>query len=173
MSSSAALQPEIQVFQELEAIARYIQQAKREIASLCPDEIREKHIRLASDELDAIVAHTEEATGAILDAAEKIEKIASALDVDPAMKLAEEVTRIYEACNFQDITGQRIGKVVKALKDIEARIGNLSNTLGKMSTAAAKPQVVEKADADLLNGPQLPGNAKNQAEIDALLKSFD
>lgn len=177
-ASAAQLSPsDPKVFEELEALVRFIRLAKREIAALCPDEIREKHIREASDELDAIVAHTEEATGAILDAAEKIEKIASALDVDPAMKLAEEVTRIYEACNFQDITGQRIGKVVAALKNIEARIEALTSALGGAAAVGAGREApaseTAKSDKDLLHGPQLPANAKTQEEIDALLKSFD
>jgi chemotaxis regulatin CheY-phosphate phosphatase CheZ len=38
-------------------------------------------------------------------------------------KLAEDVqdhlTRIYEACNFQDIAGQRIGKVIETLSAVE------------------------------------------------------
>ena len=164
------------IFQELEALVRYIHSAKQEIAALCPEEIREKHIREATDELDAIVGHTEEATGAILDAAEKIEKIASTLDIDPAMQLAEEVTRIYEACNFQDITGQRISKVVGALKNIEARLEALAPSLSGIAAAgpgiSAGP-VDAHPDAHLLHGPQLAANAKNQEEIDALLKSFD
>jgi len=166
---------DLDVFEELEALVRYIETAKREIAALCPEEIREKHIREATDELDAIVAHTEDATGAILDAAEKIEKIAASLEGDPATRLAGEVTRIYEACNFQDITGQRIGKVVAALKTIESRIESLAAAWGGAGAgagpAAAGP--ASKSDADLLRGPQLAGNAKTQEEIDALLKSFD
>ena len=164
------------IFQELEALVRYIHSAKQEIAALCPDEIRQKHIREATDELDAIVGHTEEATGAILDAAEKIEKIASTLEVDPAMKLAEEVTRIYEACNFQDITGQRIGKIVGALKIIEARLEALAPSLSGIAAAASGAvagPADARPDAHLLHGPQLNANAKSQEEIDALLKSFD
>ena len=176
-SGSPGVSPmDSKIFRELEALVRYIHSAKQEIAALCPEEIREKHIREATDELDAIVGHTEEATGAILDAAEKIEKIASTLDVDPAMKLAEEVTRIYEACNFQDITGQRIGKIVGALKIIEARLEALAPSLNGI--AAANPGTAvdptdARPDAHLLHGPQLTANAKSQEEIDALLKSFD
>lgn len=176
-SASPGVSPmDSKIFQELEALVRYIHSAKQEIAALCPDEIRQKHIREATDELDAIVGHTEEATGAILDAAEKIEKIASTLDIDPAMKLAEEVTRIYEACNFQDITGQRIGKIVGALKIIEARLEALAPSLSGIA-AAAPVSVAGSSDArpddHLLHGPQLTANAKSQEEIDALLKSFD
>lgn len=170
---------DLKIFQELEALVRYIQSAKREIAALCPTEIREKHIREASDELDAIVAHTEEATGAILDAAEKIEATATKLDIEPGMQIADAVTKIYEACNFQDITGQRIGKVVTTLKTIEAKIESLASTLGgwkiqenPLKSRAERPKDA-RPDANLLNGPQLAGNAKSQEEIDALLKSFD
>jgi chemotaxis protein CheZ len=85
------------------------------------------------------------------------------------------VTRIYEACNFQDITGQRISKVVATLKTIETRLVSLAAAVGHGGGAAAKagkpgPQDGAKpSDADLLNGPQLPQNAKKQDEVDALL----
>lgn len=169
---------DLKLYEELESLIAYIHSAKREIAALCPDEIKEKHIREATDELDAIVAHTENATGGILDCAEKIETIAGELSGDPAAKLAEQVTRIYEACNFQDITGQRINKVVTTLKNIEERIKSLASALGGqrgMAQAPVAPAAPSKHgdEAGLLNGPQLPTNAKSQDEVDALLKSFD
>lgn len=34
----------------------------------------------------------------------------------------EMIVRIFEACNFQDLTGQRITKVVRALSFIEERV---------------------------------------------------
>jgi chemotaxis protein CheZ len=85
------------------------------------------------------------------------------------------VTRIFEACNFQDITGQRITKVVRTLKHIEGKIEVLIQALGEevqkthRSAAAADPN----NEDSLLNGPQLPGNAIDQSEIDKLLASFD
>ena len=165
---------DMKFFQELQGLISYIRSAKREIAQLAPDEIREKHIRAATDELDAIVGNTEEATGSILDAAEKIEGIAAKLDIEPGMQIADAVTRIYEACNFQDITGQRISKVITALKTIEARIESLAKAVGGVAALPAGPEDGKaKSDAELLNGPQLPANAKTQDEIDALLKNFD
>jgi chemotaxis protein CheZ len=163
------------VFEELEALVGYIRNAKREIASLCPDEVREKHIRVATDELDAIIAHTEEATSAILDAAESIENVAASLGTEAGQSLTDAVTRIYEACNFQDITGQRISKVVATLKTIESRLASLAAAVGHGEGAEGKagdprPRGGSKpSDADLLNGPQLPQNAKKQDEVDALL----
>ena len=162
------------VFEELEALVGYIRNAKREIASLCPDEVREKHIRVANDELDAIIAHTEEATSAILDAAESIETVAASLGAETGQKLTEAVTRIYEACNFQDITGQRIGKVVATLKTIESRLASLAAAMGHGEGTAkpgkpARQDGSKGSDAGLLNGPQLPRNATKQDEVDALL----
>jgi chemotaxis protein CheZ len=84
------------------------------------------------------------------------------------------VTRIYEACNFQDITGQRISKVVATLKTIETRLVSLAAAVGHGEGAAKSgkpaPQDGSKgSDAGLLNGPQLPQNATKQDEVDALL----
>ena len=47
------------------------------------------------------------------------------------------VTRIYEACSFQDITGQRIGKVVTALKAIEGRVQQVGGGVVALNRGAA------------------------------------
>ena len=164
---------DIKMYHELEALAGYIQKAKDEIAALRPEDINQEHIPLASDELDAIVAATEDATGSILDAAEQLEEVAKGVDEEKAKAIEEAVTNIYEACNFQDITGQRITKVVKALKHIEERIHDMVIALGdenqRAEAEAARAQQDDRdEDSKLLNGPQLPENANSQAEIDAL-----
>ncbi len=161
---------DLKLYREVEALADYIRNARREIADLDTDEIRRRHIPAATDELDAIVAATEEATGTILDSAERIEAVAGELEGAARDALAEAVTRIYEACNFQDITGQRISKIVKTLQHIEQTVDGLVTAYGGGSEAAPKPQAEETR---LINGPALPGEATTQAEIDALLASFD
>jgi len=163
---------DLKLYGEVEKLADYLRNARREIADLETANIREHHIPAATDELDAIVAATEEATGAILDSAEQVEQVASVLDGAEAEKLAGAVTRIYEACNFQDITGQRIGKIVKTLKHIEQTVDGLVDAFGA-SGAGAKPRPQEQGEAALLNGPALPTEAASQADIDALLASFD
>lgn len=167
---------DIRLYEELESLAKYIREAKTEIATIKPADINEEHIPLATDELDAIVAHTEEATGAILDCAEKIEEVAKSIDKEAAAALEDCVTRIYEACNFQDITGQRINKVVKTLKHIEERVNFVVVALGSEDGAApeakkkkTEPSSQEVGDSDLLNGPQMPEEAFSQDDIDALL----
>jgi chemotaxis protein CheZ len=172
----------LKLYAELEALSRYITTAKFEIAALRPDEITSRHLPKATDELDAIVGATEEATNAILGAMENLEAIAGDLPPELGEKVNEAVTQVYEACSFQDITGQRITKVVNALKHIETKVEALVAAFGdeiaKYRTAHPEQEEAPEesrpvSDADLLNGPQLPDDASKQAEIDALLASFD
>ena len=168
---------DLSLYQELEGLARFIQSAKAEIAALRPDEIQNEHLPSAADELDAIVGNTEEATGIILDSVEKIEAIAQKIEGENGTQIVDVVTKIYEACNFQDITGQRITKVVKTLKQIENKVAALIGAFGdelarekaRAAAAAPAPAPAQKpSDEDLLNGPQLPTNANSQADIDSL-----
>jgi chemotaxis protein CheZ len=166
---------DLRLFQELESLSRFIQNARSEIAAVRPDHIRERDIPKATDELDAVVGATEHATGTILDACEALEKASSGAAPEVAEAITEQVTRIYEACNFQDITGQRITKVVRTLKQIEERVAELLGAFGPdlgplpdEAPAAAAAQ----DDKSLLHGPQMPEEAKRQAEIDAILASF-
>lgn len=167
---------------ELEALGRTVSRAKAEIAALGGQQLGE-HIPAASDELDAVVSHTATATNEILDVCEGLERLQGTLDGAVAEALGTAVTRIYEACSFQDITGQRIGKVVAALKTIEARINAVQSDFGTeqpRAAAATTPAVAVAANAAdrtegerLANGPALPGTGVSQDEIDRLLASFD
>ncbi|MFN7306074.1 MAG: protein phosphatase CheZ [Alphaproteobacteria bacterium] len=167
---------------ELEGLGRTIARAKAEIAALKVEDIRDAHIPSATDELDAIVDHTAHATNEILDCCETLEQLQSDLSGEAADKLQGAVTRIYEACSFQDITGQRIGKVVTALKAIDSRMSAVVSAASGMggadpapaAVAAAKPGDDKRTDGEkLANGPQLPGSGVSQSEIDRLLASFD
>ena len=91
-----------------------------------------------------------------------------------AQDVQERVIKIFEACNFQDLTGQRISKVVGALKFIETHIVRMMEIWGGLE--AFKDIEVEtvaerEGDAKLLNGPKLDsedvGHA-SQDDIDAL-----
>jgi chemotaxis protein CheZ len=159
---------------EVEQIGRTIAAAKQEIASLKVEDINRAFIPSATDELDAIVEATAQATNEILDCCETLETIAAKLGGEMSEALQTAVTRIYEACSFQDITGQRITKVVRTLKSIEERIAVIVATFSDRAAGAELPaQVATDGESSLLNGPQLPGNGVDQAEIDRLLASFD
>jgi chemotaxis protein CheZ len=80
---------------------------ERELGKLLR-EICDQHLVAAVDELNEIVRVTEDTTNTILEEAEEI---------DNGGMITDSVAKIYEACSFQDITGQRIGKVVVALKN--------------------------------------------------------
>ena len=84
--------------------------------------------------------------------------------------LLDATTRIYEACSFQDITGQRITKVVATLKTIDAKVAQIVGAFSGRRTDEAPAVPVL---AMLENGPQLPGQAMDQSDIDKLLASFD
>jgi chemotaxis protein CheZ len=152
---------------ELHELGRTVAQAKADIAALRVDDITGRHIPAATDELDAIVAHTAEATHTILDACERIEALQPRIGKRASAALEAEVTRIYEACSFQDITGQRIAKVVSALKAIEARIAAATGA----GAEVVEPQP-ETEGQRLADGPQLPGAAVSQADIDRLLSGL-
>ena len=166
---------DIRVRSELQSLVEYIQQAKTEIAALSPGEIHDEHIPVATDQLDEVVKATEEATGTILDAADELESLAGELSGEAAEKIIAITTKIYESSNFQDVTGQRITKVVNTLKHIEAKIRVLAEACGYELQRQFAPGegVGPGGDAALLSGPQLPANANSQDDIDALLASFD
>lgn len=158
---------------EVEALGRTIAAAKVEIAALKVDDIRDRDIPFATDELDAIVQHTAVATNAILESCELLDEVATAVSGEAATRLQDAVTKIYEACSFQDITGQRITKVVTTLKTIEAKVAQIITAFGvkkdETETGDAAP---DPSPIELLNGPQLPSNAMDQSDIDKLLASF-
>jgi chemotaxis protein CheZ len=165
---------------EVEELGRTIAAARAEIAALQADDITESHIPSATDELDAIVAHTAAATNSILEVCETLDTMAGKLDGEGAGVLQDATTRIYEACSFQDITGQRITKVVATLKAIDGKVAQILDTFseGRDSAAPRAPVAVSvSVDPGAGNppavGPQLPGGAMDQTDIDKLLASFD
>lgn len=167
---------------ELDIMKGAITRTKQEIATLYHSETTGKGMRRVAGELDAVVDSTERATSTILGALEEIETNASALR---AMRSAagranidtilERVIVAYEACNFQDLTGQRISKIVGVLKFIEEHLDRMIEAWGGLDTFSellgVKPAVPDIDDeSSLLNGPKLdddPGHV-DQGDIDAL-----
>jgi chemotaxis protein CheZ len=164
---------EATLLREVEELGRTIAIAKSEIAALRVDDITDHDIPFATDELDAIVEHTAQATHAILESCEMLDAVSEVVTGEHATKLQNAVTRIYEACSFQDITGQRITKVVTTLKVIEEKVAHIITTFGTSTEAHGRAASTVTSDADLLNGPQLPAHAMDQSDIDKLLASFE
>lgn len=170
---------DIHIQKKILELVDYIKQARDEIASLQPQEISDQHIPAATDELSAIVEATEDATNKFLDAAEKLGELGAKIGGEDENTIADIITEIYEASNFQDITGQRINKVVSTLQYIETSINKLAEFTGRKQQEADRDYSADlkandtREDVDLLNGPQMELDANSQDDIDALLASFD
>ena len=165
--------------EEFSIIAGYIAKAKEEIREMRPHDISQERIPTAGAELEAITRDTENATHTIMNSAEAM----MGFSIDQfggdagAYKGAvdDEVMKIFEACSFQDITGQRVSKVVNVLKQIEERVGKLANTLGVEDSTPQEMTAEEKRRHDLLlNGPAIGGPETKQDAIDAMFETgFD
>lgn len=161
---------------QLADMSQAISDAKMEVASLRdPNSQSADDVVAASRELDAVVNSTEAATNEIMEAAEQIDDLAGRLssqlssDADKALaeEINERVIAIFEACNFQDITGQRITKVVNTLMYVDERVSKMMNLWGAVpgeATAGTDPE----SDDELLNGPAPEGEGTTQEDIDAL-----
>jgi chemotaxis protein CheZ len=164
------------IYREFREIAEYIQKTKLEIGHLQANDLRSKHIPEAGHELSAVVSSTEEATTKIMECAETL------LDADTSDPKAyqqlvnDKMMDIFEACSFQDITGQRISKVVETLEHIESRVSRFAAAIGSEDNSdqplSEKEAKSKKRKKDLiLNGPPKKGEGVSQDDIDALLSA--
>jgi len=144
-------------------------------------------VDVAALELTTVVTQTEAATNDILAASEAIETMAGAIQSETTLEaakalaqdIAERITIIYMACNFQDLSGQRVTRVVDTLNFIEGRIHRMIEAWGGLQAlhdlieTEIKTKEEERATegaASLLTGP-VPVNSTDhvgQNEIDAL-----
>ncbi len=160
------------LYNEVRALQDLIEETRQEISATKVGDVSFKHIPNAAGELDAVIAATEAATGVIMDGCDNI--TAEAEKLAPAQKdfMLNEVTKILEACSFQDITGQRISKVTKNLKSIEEKVGALLKILAEKIPGlphTSEDDDTRVGDERLKNGPQMPDKAVSQADIDKLL----
>ncbi len=166
---------------ELDLISDAINQTKQEIATVHITGFEGPEMARVTNELDAIVGGTENATETILSNAEEIDQMAATLQArlkdeqDHALvaDMQERVIKIFEACNFQDLTGQRITKVVATLKFIETHIVRMMEIWGGLDAfkgIEAEQIATREGDAALLNGPKVEGEIghASQDDIDAL-----
>ena len=158
------------IYRELREIATYITTMKEEIGALQANDMKSQRIPAAGRELDLIVQSTAEATNTIMECAEAI-MAADASDAATYKAFVDEkMIVLFEACSFQDITGQRVRKVVDTLRQIEARVTRFATAVNARDISAyvdeAERRRDERARALLLNGPQPV--AGSQDAIDAL-----
>ncbi len=161
-------------YDSLNKISQSISDTKKDLADFQASEMHDEHIPEAGRELDAVVEATEGATNRIMEAAETI------MSADPSQEeysdmVNNNIIEIFEACSFQDITGQRISKVVRTLNIIEEQIGAMIH--GIDAEKEAQKAIIKNAKntdepqdilGGLLNGPAMEGEGVDQNDIDAL-----
>ncbi|MBL4784892.1 MAG: protein phosphatase CheZ [Cohaesibacteraceae bacterium] len=189
---------------DLADMAAAIKKTKEEIHEIQADSDKDLgRFEQATSELDAIVTQTESATSDILEAAEKIQEIAwtfreQKIEEAKCDELDIAATNIYMACSFQDLTGQRISKIVHALHYIEKRVDRMvdiwdleaeteepeievSANEVELDTDKSDPDELvasgggnpldERPDAHLLNGPCMEGDGNDQSAVDDMFSN--
>jgi chemotaxis protein CheZ len=119
-----------------------------------------------ADELDAVIRDSDVAAQRILTAAEHIDQAANNLvgllkgnfERGLAQDIRDRVTQIFEACNFQDLTSQRVAKVQASFNGLDRHI---AGTLEELARADMAPPP---------HGPRLGDDAGHvsQSDIDSL-----
>lgn len=164
---------------EIAQMVRSIGRTKSELAAIKHPMADDDRIKNASSELDEIVVATQTATDDILQSTERIgelldEILARHTGDEKLYALTEEagqeLVNIMEACSFQDITGQRVNKVVNTIRYIQDRILAMIGIWGAdafmdLPVKEDEPQTEGEA---LLNGPALGNEGLSQSDIDAL-----
>jgi len=150
----------------------------------------------AADQLDKILSTTEQATGEIMDVVEKhMEMQANANHILHSLKsggvtklqlnelrdmsdsLNADLMQIMTTLSFQDLTGQRIKRIIGAIKNVEAIVLDLYLSTGlKVKAHQEAPdmdldqiEAATKQKVSELKGPQTDAN---QASVDDLLASL-
>jgi chemotaxis protein CheZ len=169
-----------------ENLSRRLGQVHEQIAQLVA--IPAASTRNSGLELEAVVQATEAAANTIMEATEAIQAWISSGQKDQASieALSARVNSIFEACSFQDVTGQRIRRAIQHLQQVETMLEHIVPGVApepprgvrvptQMRTTSAAAQAtpdLSQADIDALlcPGGAVPAAAElSQADIDALL----
>jgi chemotaxis protein CheZ len=164
--------------QELDGLSRYILRVRKEVAAIDRPAEQINDFVGMGDQMVAVVKATEAATNTIMEAMESNTEAVAALREkidDPEQlalldKITDNANNVFEACSFQDITGQRVGRVARSITYVEERVDALKYLLGEEELAqvevAPDPELAD--GGELLNGPQLNGEGLSQDDIDGL-----
>lgn len=162
----------------LQSLFSYIQRVRKEIAALNRDADGVDKFATMGEQLDAIVESTQDATDVIMDSLEKngdvVGKLKEVITDEDQVALLNQVldnnNAVFEACAFQDLTGQRVTKIIKSVTYVEDRVNTLMEIWGRKELDRIKiePDVELTEDEIMLRGPQLKADAISQDEIDKL-----
>jgi chemotaxis protein CheZ len=160
-------------------LIQYIDRLRREIAGIAQLNDDETAFEGMADRLDAIVHSTADATDTILGAVEAIDnavvKLREHPDAATIDALCDQITgqtsEALQACSFQDLTGQRVSKVIGSLRFVEERVNSMADICGRdqIASISGEPQLEKQTDDGVaMEGPQSAANAISQDDIDKL-----
>lgn len=165
---------------EVHNLIHYIDRLRREIAGIAQGKADQTRFESMADRLDAIISSTADATEKILTAMEGIDADVAELrasTADPATvtlcaAITDKTTVAMEACSFQDLTGQRVSKVIGSLRFVEDRVSRMADLCGRDEVARIGADLPDPDDDEddgvALEGPQRPDAAISQDDIDRL-----
>ncbi|MFQ5773892.1 MAG: hypothetical protein ACE5GS_05190 [Kiloniellaceae bacterium] len=162
-------------------LIHYIERLRKEIAGIAQHKDSQTRFEGMAGRLDAIITSTAEATDTILAAMEAIDASVETLRAHPAAdqidaacdRITEKTTEAMEACSFQDLTGQRVSRVVRSLRFVEERVNAMADICGRTAIETIG-KTLDIEDDDViddgvtLEGPQRPGDTISQDDIDRL-----
>jgi chemotaxis protein CheZ len=164
---------------EIARMVREIGRAKSELAALKHPLSADDPVNTANLQLETIVSATEDATNSIMAATDEIEEMVGRAKAmapgDTELQnlfddMSNKLINIIEACSFQDLTGQRITKVIGTLRFIEQRVLAMIDIWG-MEAFQSVPHEdggSEVPEGETLSGPAMEGEGLSQSDIDAL-----
>ncbi len=168
---------------ELALVHDTIARNKHELGLMIGDG-KERRLARGASELGAAIDGMEKATVNILKSVEVVDESARALTATLkddykrglAQDIQDHVVQIYEACNFQDLAGQRIAGVIAILNTLERQVavmlercagGEARSTAAKPAPKPApKPASKSSSGNRLLNGPKLDGDHGHASQRD-------
>ncbi|HHB82578.1 MAG TPA: chemotaxis protein [Devosia sp.] len=170
---TSSLQPllrriDVTMQKELRGILEKIVTLRNEISKVHADDIANNRIPEMGKELSEVVKATETATNSIMNAAETVLGAQDLAEAEYKELVTNQMMDIFESCSFQDITGQRVTKVVDTVEVIEERIVVLCEMLDSHEKGMG-PVLSDKEQSkkdQLLSGPS--SNGVDQNAIDAM-----
>lgn len=156
---------------EIDLIGQYVGALRSAINGLRAPELVGQKLPTVRDDLGAILSSTRQAAEAVLGTAEDV-LACSADGTDYRSFVDARMIGLIEACSFQDLTGQRMTRVIDALLALEHRLHDFVATArardGAAGLADLETRQAQRCRDRLTHGPGAP-DAMEQAAIDALL----
>ncbi len=164
---------------EVAGLFNSFQRVRDELASLNIPSTEDNLLGSVAEQMTAITEETSSATNSIMEATEAIqtvnERLLKEIKFGGARPNFEEIAlhtnKIFEACSFHDITGQRLTKIATAISILEDSFGTLATVVGKsaLQTAKVEKKSIHRNDDGLeLTGPRVDDTAYSQEDIDKL-----